>query len=172
MQNIVFEQDPSLSYDTLILNETRLIIATRMMGTSKEQEFRLKDLSADYEQTGKRFWHLYITPLLFSVAMPLLAWWLFKEKSEFGIVAAIAAVLFFWHTVQGFQPVETAVFSSRDGKKIVEIYRPRKTTLAKGAKSKNIYESTERLIDYHEFVTALRDRIKANATNARPEQSK
>ena len=165
MQNIFFEQDPSLSYDTLILNETRLIITTRIMGTSKEQEFKLKDLSADYEQTGKRFWHLYITPLLFSVAMPVLAWWLFKEKSEFGIVAVIAAVLFFWHTFQGFQPVETAIFRSRDGGKIVEIYRPRKTTLAKRTKSKNIYKPTERPIDYHEFVTALRDRIKA-ATNS------
>lgn len=169
MEKIIFQQDPSLSGETMTLHESRLVISTHAMGLNQVEEFKLKDLSSTYEETRKRFWHLCITPLMFSVAMPLLAWWLIRQNSEFAIVAIIAAILSFWHTFDGLQPIETTVFRSRDGEKVAEIYRPRKATLAKRAKAKNIYQSSAAPIDYHEFVAALRDRIKISTSSSHPE---
>lgn len=172
MKVLSFQQDPGLSSDTLILNETRLVVSSKAMGLSMEKMLELTEMSPEYERIEQRFWHLYITPLVFMVAMSLLAWWLIGQKSEFAIVALSAVLFSFWLVFEGFHPVETAIFSSRDGKKLVEIYRPRKVTLAKRAKPRYFYKSGEPTIGYYEFVTALSDRIKANASNARPEQSK
>lgn len=146
-----------------MLNETRLIIATKAMGLHKEQTFMLTDLSPNYEQTHRRFFHLYINPLLFTAVMLILAWWLIRQNSEFAIVPIILAFIFFWHAFEGFRPIEATVFRNTDGANLIEIYKPRKATLGKIAKSKNIYQPRELSIDYEEFVTTLSDRIKANA---------
>ncbi len=167
MEKIVFQQDPTLSGETMTLHEARLVISTQVMGLNQVKEFRLTDLSSTYEETRKRFGHLCITPLAFSITMSILAWWLISQSSAFAIVAIMAALLFFWYTFDALQPIETAVFRSRNGERIVEIYQPRRATLTKRAKGKNIYQSGAAPIGYHEFVAALSDRIKSQADHVR-----
>jgi len=146
MEDIIYCQDPELSWEKFILKKDKLIIVEKSMGLTKERMFKLDDLASDCEMTKRRFSGFYIIPLILAGLASLAAWQLFGRSTFANVLAMLVVTLIpasLWHMIRGLEPIEIARFKDKSGAIVFELYRPRKAAFA-----------------YDEFVTALRKGIR------------
>eukprot|EP01035_Chromulina_nebulosa_P060183 gene60183-82342_t len=146
MEDIVFQQDPTLASETFVLRNAQLIVVGGV-GLEKERTVQLVDISPEWEHDRKRFKRSYLVPSVFAALCAFGGWKLLSRQDElwvpffFGLLLTGFAVIFPF--MMNFTPVEFCRFRDTSGNILFEIYRP----------SKAAYK-------YDEFLEALARRIE------------
>jgi hypothetical protein len=155
LNTLTYRQDPTTGAVTYILEDTRLVVRVRSLRGGTREVFLLKDLSPEYHRISKRIGAHVVIASLFTVAPVAAAIWVWFNVGDrrisflaLGVLAGVT-VATLKVALDHLEPVEIAVFTSRNGEKSIEVFRSRK----RGAST----------MAYEDFVHSLGERIRVNS---------
>ena len=126
---LVFRQDPTLKSEEITLFPDKISIVLRGMGLSKTTEIRLSAIVPTPETCFRRFWPLFMVPLIYIVLIVIVLWQLEAHSiisRPWLIIGDALSLLFIKQLVSGIRPIEITKFRGTDGALLFEIYRPRR----------------------------------------------
>jgi hypothetical protein len=78
MDDINFQQDPTLASETFVLRNAQLVVVGGV-GLEKERTVQLLDISPDFEHRKKRFKRAYLVPALLALICAYGGWKLLRR---------------------------------------------------------------------------------------------
>ncbi len=151
MSKITFKQDSDFGWETFVLDDDRLIICKKALSFGTETVIKISDVSSDYERGKGRLGLLYMVPLTLSIIALVVTVALVKKDLSLGeelpIFPAALTVVFLWHTIKGYRPIDLCRFKDKNGKVLFELFKPRKSSPA-----------------YEEFIAALISALTTSRT--------
>src|SRR5580658_1995071 len=130
LEPLVFRQDPGLKSEEIILFSDRLLVVVRGMGLSEKKEIQLSEIDPKPERIRRRFWPLYMVPLIYGCLIIITSRQLEMHaiiSHNCSIVGYSLSLLFVWHLIVGLRPIEVTRFRDRDGALLFEVCRPRRS---------------------------------------------
>jgi hypothetical protein len=151
MQTFTFDQTTGLGGERYAVEQDDLLVAKRGKVRAR---ILLAELESEPTVTRRRSYFRSAAALVLAVGAVALAWRLRSfDNLPAGVDTLVlgssgfVGLLLLWLAVDGLRTVECATFADRGGKVAIAICKPRKEAAA---------------LAYEEFVSALRERIRAS----------